>query len=319
MQVLFFSPGEADDRTRLDLYLAKESVAPSRSYIQKLISDGRVTVNGLVETRSSYRVRAGDAVEVRVPPPDPLCPGVPAPESIALDVIYEDDDLMVINKPRGMVVHPGVGRSTGTLVNALLGRGTQLSTVGGKLRPGIVHRLDLDTSGAIIVAKNDATHLALASQLASGDIDRNYIAIVRGNIREDCGVIDAPLGRHPVDRKKRAVRPDGRPAVTRFTVLERFGDYTLVGIELETGRTHQIRVHMKYIGRPVAGDPVYGGVAGELGLEAQALHARSVEFTHPVAGERVRIEAKKMPDDMRAALALLRSREPSGDGRCGAR
>lgn len=309
MQVLIFSPGTSDDRTRLDIYLAKESLAPSRSHIQKLIGSRRVKVNGRVEARASYRVRAGDTVEVEVPPASPG-PSLPRPERIQLDVIYEDDDLMVVNKPRGMVVHPGVGRLRGTLVNALLGLGTKLSTVGGESRPGIVHRLDRNTSGAIIVAKNDEVHLALSSALASGGIDRNYIAIVRGDIQDESGIIDAPLGRNPVNRKKRAVRCGGRRAVTRFTVIERFGDYTLVGIALETGRMHQIRVHMSHIGRPVAGDSVYGGVAGELGLEGQALHAQSVEFAHPRTGKRVRFEAEKWPDDMRAALEQLRSRRP---------
>jgi len=309
MHVLIFSPGQSDDRTRLDVYLAKESLAPSRSHIQKLIGAGRVKVNGRVEARASYRVRTGDTVQVVVPPA-PLGPNLPRPERIDLDVIYEDDDLMVVNKPRGMVVHPGVGRRSGTLVNALLGRGMKLSTVGGEFRPGIVHRLDRNTSGAIIVAKNDEVHIALSRALASGGIDRNYIAIVRGDIQDASGKIDAPLGRNPVNRMRRAVRRGGRRAVTRFTVIERFGDYTLVGIALETGRMHQIRVHMSHIGRPVAGDSVYGGVPGELGLEGQALHAQSVEFVHPTTGERVRFEAEQWPDDMRGALEQLRSRTP---------
>lgn len=309
MHVLIFSPGQSDAGTRLDLYLAKESLAPSRSHVQKLIGDGRVRVNGRVEARASYRVRTGDTIEVEVPPA-PRRPSLPRPEQIELDVIYEDDDLMVVNKPRGMVVHPGVGRRSGTLVNALLGRGIKLSTVAGEFRPGIVHRLDRNTSGAIIVAKNDEVHLALSSALASGEIERNYIAIVRGDIQDARGTIDAPLGRNPVNRMRRAVRRGGRRAVTKFAVLERFGDYTLVGIELETGRMHQIRVHMSHIGRPVAGDSAYGGVPGELGLEGQALHAQSVEFTHPGTGERVRFEAEKWPDDMRAALEQLRSRRP---------
>jgi len=288
------------------VYLAKEQVAPSRSFIQRLIEDGAVRVNGKVEIKPSYRVRASDVIEVSLPPPEDVSACVP-PEDIAIAVLYEDDDLLVVDKPRGMTVHPGAGRTTGTLVNALLGRQMNLSGIGGPLRPGIVHRLDRNTTGVMIVAKTDQAHLRLAADLAAHRVGRHYLALVRGNIVENEGVVDAPIGRHAVDRKRQAVVVGGRRAVTHFRTLERFGDYTLIEATLETGRTHQIRVHMQYIGRPVAGDPVYGGVRDELGLAAQALHSAKVEFTHPATGQHM-VFVAEMPDDMRAAVGALRDR-----------
>ena len=306
MGMIVSSPAHADAGLRLDVYLAKEQVAPSRSFIQRLIEDGAVRVNGKVEIKPSYRVRASDVIEVSLPPPEDVSACVP-PEDIAIAVLYEDDDLLVVDKPRGMTVHPGAGRTTGTLVNALLGRQMNLSGIGGPLRPGIVHRLDRNTTGVMIVAKTDQAHLRLAADLAAHRVGRHYLALVRGNIVENEGVVDAPIGRHAVDRKRQAVVAGGRRAVTRFRTLERFGDYTLIEATLETGRTHQIRVHMQYIGRPVAGDPVYGGVRDELGLAAQALHSAKVEFTHPATGRHMVFEAD-MPDDMRAAVGALRDR-----------
>ena len=306
MGMIVSSPAHADAGLRLDVYLAKEQVAPSRSFIQRLIEDGAVRVNGRVEIKPSYRVRASDVIEVSLPPPEDVSACVP-PEDIAIAVLYEDDDLLVVDKPRGMTVHPGAGRTTGTLVNALLGRQMNLSGIGGPLRPGIVHRLDRNTTGVMIVAKTDQAHLRLAADLAAHRVGRHYLALVRGNIVENEGVVDAPIGRHAVDRKRQAVVAGGRRAVTRFRTLERFGDYTLIEATLETGRTHQIRVHMQYIGRPVAGDPVYGGVRDELGLAAQALHSAKVEFTHPATGRHMVFEAD-MPDDMRAAVGALRDR-----------
>ena len=305
MGVIVSSPAHADAGLRLDVYLAKEQVAPSRSFIQKLIGDGFVRVNGRMETKPSYRVRADDVIEVSLPPPE-VAPACVPPEDVAIAVLYEDDDVLVVDKPRGMTVHPGAGRTTGTLVNALLGRQMSLSGIGGPLRPGIVHRLDRNTTGVMIVAKNDRTHLKLAADLAAHRVGRHYLALVRGGIAENEGIIDAPIGRHPVDRKRQAVAVGGRRAVTRFRTLERFGEYTLIEATLETGRTHQIRVHMQYIGRPVAGDPVYGGVRGELGLLAQALHSARVEFTHPATGEHM-VFAADMPGDMRAAVEALRA------------
>lgn len=304
------SPAHADAGLRLDVYLAKEQAAPSRSSIQRLIDDGCVRVNGRVETKPSYRVRADDVIEVSLPPPE-VAPACVPPEDIVIAVLYEDDDVLVVDKPRGMTVHPGAGRTTGTLVNALLGRQMSLSGVGGPLRPGIVHRLDRNTTGVMIVAKNDRAHLKLAADLAAHRVGRHYLALVRGGVAENEGVVDAPIGRHPADRKRQAVVAGGRRAVTRFRTLERFGDYTLIEAMLETGRTHQIRVHMQYIGRPVAGDPVYGGVRGELGLAAQALHSAKVEFTHPATGEHMAFAAD-MPDDMRVAVERLRARARGG-------
>jgi len=306
MGMIVSSPAHADAGLRLDVYLAKEQVAPSRSFIQRLIEDGAVRVNGRVEIKPSYRVRASDAIEVSLPPPEDVSACVP-PEDIAIAVLYEDDDLLVVDKPRGMTVHPGAGRTTGTLVNALLGRQMNLSGIGGPLRPGIVHRLDRNTTGVMIVAKTDQAHLRLAADLAAHRVGRHYLALVRGNIVENEGVVDAPIGRHAVDRKRQAVVVGGRRAVTHFRTLERFGDYTLIEATLETGRTHQIRVHMQYIGRPVAGDPVYGGVRDELGLAAQALHSAKVEFTHPATGQHM-VFVAEMPDDMRAAVGALRDR-----------
>lgn len=310
MGVIVSSPAHADAGLRLDVYLAKEQVAPSRSFIQRLIDGGSVQVNGRVETKPSYRVRADDVIEVSLPPPE-VGPARVPPEVIVIAALYEDDDVLVVDKPRGMTVHPGAGRTTGTLVNALLGRQMSLSGIGGPLRPGIVHRLDRNTTGVMIVAKNDRAHLKLAADLAAHRVGRHYLALVRGNIVENEGVVDAPIGRHPVDRKRQAVAAGGRRAVTRFRTLERFGDYTLIEATLETGRTHQIRVHMQYIGRPVAGDPVYGGVRGELGLTAQALHSARVEFIHPATGEYM-VFAADMPGDMRAAVEALRARARGG-------
>ena len=306
MGMIVSSPAHADAGLRLDVYLAKEQVAPSRSFIQRLIEDGAVRVNGKVEIKPSYRVRASDVIEVSLPPPEDVSACVP-PEDIAIAVLYEDDDLLVVDKPRGMTVHPGAGRTTGTLVNALLGRQMNLSGIGGPLRPGIVHRLDRNTTGVMIVAKTDQAHLRLAADLAAHRVGRHYLALVRGNIVENEGVVDASIGRHAVDRKRQAVVAGGRRAVTHFRTLERFGDYTLIEATLETGRTHQIRVHMQYIGRPVAGDPVYGGVRDELGLAAQALHSAKVEFTHPATGRHM-VFVADMPDDMRAAVGALRDR-----------
>ncbi|MEA4882905.1 MAG: RluA family pseudouridine synthase [Clostridia bacterium] len=307
-KVFTFSPAEADELSRLDVYLAKERAAPSRSFVQKLIEDGRVRVDGRIEKKPSYKVKPGESIEVEIPPPKPE-PAWLEPQAIHVDIIYEDGDIMVINKPRGMAVHPGAGRKTGTLVNALLGAGIGLSGIGGVLRPGIVHRLDRDTSGVMLVAKNDIAHLGLAADLAAHRVGRHYLAILRGNVAEDDGVVDAPIARRPVDRKRQTVSVGGRRAVTRFHVEERYGDYTLIRAKLETGRTHQIRVHMQYIGRPVAGDPTYGGVVGELGLRAQALHAFRIEFVHPRTGENMSFEAP-MPDDMETALHALRARGP---------
>ncbi|MBQ3132317.1 MAG: RluA family pseudouridine synthase, partial [Clostridia bacterium] len=224
-----------------------------------------------------------------------------APENIPIDIVYEDADIAVIDKPKGMVVHPAPGNPNGTLVNALMYHLSGLSGIGGELRPGIVHRIDKLTSGLIVVAKNDMAHTSLAAQLKEHSARRTYIAIVDGNIKEDSGTVDAPIGRHPVDRKRMAVVKDGREAVTHWRVLERYGAYTLIEARLETGRTHQIRVHMAHIKHPVAGDVVYGSAKPRLGLDGQALHAARLELTHPATGERMTFKAK-VPEYFASAL-----------------
>lgn len=293
---------------RIDIYLAQFTrLGPSRSYVQRLIARGYVHVNGR-PVKAAHRVAEGDEVWVLVPPPE--SPEDLKPEAIPIDVVYEDDHLIVINKPRGMVVHPAAGNPSGTLVNALLAYSPRLSGIAGVLRPGIVHRLDKDTTGLLVVAKTNEAHLGLTRQLKERTIHRIYWAIVRGQPGEEAGMIDAPIGRHPHDRLRMAVVPDGRPAITRFVVLERFGSYSLLEVKLETGRTHQIRVHMAYIGYPIAGDPVYGAgrgskARGELGLKGQALHARELRFRHPITEEPVHFVAP-LPEDMQAALESLR-------------
>ncbi|MEW6772162.1 MAG: RluA family pseudouridine synthase [Bacillota bacterium] len=292
---------EEDAGSRLDLYLARELPYISRSRLQRLINEKQVLVNNR-GTRPSYRIRAGDEIRVNLPPAE-----VPQiePEPIPLDVVYEDRYLLVVNKPRGMVVHPGAGHNRGTLVNALLYHCDDLSGINGVLRPGIVHRLDKDTSGLLMVAKNDAAHLALAAQLKARQVRREYLALVHGRVKDEAGTVAAPVGRHPRDRQKMAVTPRGRPAVTHYTVAERFSDHTLLRLRLDTGRTHQIRVHLAHIGYPVVGDPKYGRARSHLGLDGQFLHAGVLGFTHPASGEFLSFEAS-LPPELDAVLAKLR-------------
>ena len=268
------------DGKRIDQCLAASFSDCSRSFLQKLLKDGKVSINGKTQKASS-KVAAGDAVLVLLPEPEELNVD---PENIPLDILYEDDDLLVVNKPKGMVVHPAAGHSSGTLVNALMYHIKDLSGINGVLRPGIVHRIDKDTSGLLMIAKNDDAHIKIAKELKDKKSLRKYWAIVHGNLPNDRGVIEAPIGRSEKDRKKQAVTAKGKPAVTRFHVLERFGNYTLVELQLETGRTHQIRVHMAYIGHPVAGDEVYGPRKTLKG-HGQFLHARTLGFTHPKTAE----------------------------------
>ena len=289
-----------DGGSRIGVYLA--SAGPlSRSAVERLIVQNRVAVNG-VTAQKKHRVSPGEVIVVDEP--DPV-PAEALPEEIPLAVVYEDDDLLVIDKPRGLVVHPAPGHEGGTLVNALLAHcGQSLSGVGGVKRPGIVHRLDKDTSGLMVAAKCDMAHTALSAALKKREVTRVYEALARGNIRQETFSIGAPLGRHPVDRKKQAVRPDGREAVTHVRVLARYEGYTRVECQLETGRTHQIRVHLAHIGHPLAGDARYGGKAGELGLETQCLHAKNLSFSHPRTGERMDFFSA-LPDYFSVALAKI--------------
>jgi 23S rRNA pseudouridine1911/1915/1917 synthase len=301
-----------DVNERLDRFLTRRLPTHSRAYLQQLIERGQIVVDGRA-TKSGYRLRAGDRIMVTLPPPKPS--GV-LPEHIPLDVLYEDSHLLVVNKPAGMVVHPTPGKVAGTLVNALLAHCRQLSGIGGVERPGIVHRLDKDTSGAIVVAKDDVTHRGLARQFAERRVQKRYLAIVRGDIREADGVIDAAVGRHPVYRQKMSTHTHvGRKAVTEFHVLERFGLYTAVELRPHTGRTHQLRVHMAALGHPLLGDPTYGRSRKELTrspiaqqlawFRRQALHAWALGFRHPGTGEWIECRAP-LPDDLTRLLAVLR-------------
>ena len=279
---------------RLDAFLAGQVEELTRSAAQKLLEKGAVTIAGR-PAKKNEKTTVGMTVIVELPDPEPIDV---IPQNIPLDVVYEDADVVVVNKPVGLVVHPAPGHPDGTLVNALLYHcGDSLSGINGQLRPGIVHRIDRDTSGLIIVAKNDKAHLALAEQLQDHSLTRVYEAVVHGNFREDEGTVDAPIGRHPIDRKKMAIdRKDGRRAVTHWSVLGRYNGFTHIQCRLETGRTHQIRVHMASIGHPLAGDPVYGGNRRGLpGLNGQCLHARKLRFLHPSTGELVEVECP-LPD-----------------------
>lgn len=271
---------------RLDKALA-DLTELSRSQANEAIKNGNILVNGKA-VKAKYSVKEGDLVTYDLPEPEVL---EYEAEDIPLDIVYEDDDVAVVNKPQGMVVHPSVGHTSGTLVNALMYHIHDLSSINGVVRPGIVHRIDKDTSGLLMIAKNDRAHQALAEELKDKKSLRKYLAIVHGNISNDRGVIEAPIGRSEKDRKKQAVMAKGKPAVTHFKVLERFGNYTLVELTLETGRTHQIRVHMAYIGYPVAGDPLYGPRKTLKG-NGQFLHAQTLGFTHPTTGESLRFSVE---------------------------
>lgn len=270
-----------DESGRLDKVLSQLLPDQSRNQLQQLIEEDQVTVNNGLE-KSKYKVQKGDVIEVTIPDPIEIST---EPEEIPVDIIYEDNDLAIVYKPQGMVVHPSTGHHSGTLVNALLYQLDDLSGINGEIRPGIVHRIDKDTSGLLMVAKNDQSHNNLAEQLKDKTVKREYIALVHGRIPHKKGTIDAPIGRSSEDRKKYAVVDNGKPAVTHFDVIDYFGeDYTLISCRLETGRTHQIRVHMNYIDFPIAGDPLYGP-RKTLEGKGQFLHARSIGFNHPTTGE----------------------------------
>ena len=293
------------DSGRLDAWLAGQCPTLSRSALQNLIEQGLVTCGGAPVNKKD-KVAPGKVYAIDLPDPQPI---EARPQNIPLDIVYEDDDLLVVNKPKGMVVHPAPGNPDGTLVNALLYHcAGQLSGIGGAIRPGIVHRIDKDTSGLLIAAKNDHAHRALAAQLKDHTLARTYACIVCGNIREDSGTIDAPIGRDPADRKKMCVtKKDGREAVTHWRVLERFPGYTLLECRLETGRTHQIRVHLAWRSHPILGDTVYGHRKPELGMDTQCLHARELTFLHPRTGERVTVQCE-LPEYFQELLQKLRQK-----------
>ncbi len=277
----------------------------SRSFYKRLIDDGKISVNGTVITKAGTKLSAGDVVEADIPAP--VEDGSFIAQDIPLDIVYEDSDLLVINKPQGMVVHPAAGHSEGTLVNALLAHcKDDLSDINGVLRPGIVHRIDKDTSGLMLACKNNFTHLKLADMLSRHEIVREYRALVYGFVKEDKGMIDAPVGRASTDRRKMAVVKDGKPAVTHFEVLERYGEISDLKLILETGRTHQIRVHMSYIGHPVVGDPVYASRRKSYGLSGQALHSKAITFVHPRTGETMHFECD-LPDYYTAVINSFRA------------
>lgn len=309
----FVVSGE-DEGRRLDAFLRDRAELDfSRSFLQRLIEQGHVTVDG-IPARPATRVRAGEAVEVTLP--DPASGGLPA-QDIPIDIVYDDADVIVVNKPRGLVVHPAPGHASGTLVNALLARYPDLGGINNLVRPGIVHRLDKDTTGLMVVAKHQAAQEALRRQILGRQVHRVYLALVHGGLGPDEGVIDAPLGRHPRDPLKMAVVREGRPSLTRFRVLERFGVATFVEVTLQTGRTHQIRVHFAAIGHPCVSDPQYGPkrpgltVGGRTwNLPGQALHAWRLEFRQPTSGELLRFE-QPLPADFQALLDALRAASPA--------
>ncbi|MCO7128114.1 RluA family pseudouridine synthase [Sporolactobacillus shoreicorticis] len=293
---------EQDEGRRIDSWVSGEIANESRSRIQQLIKDGQIVVNG-AGVKTSYRMKTGDQVSVHLPEPKPLDV---VPEDIPLDIVYEDAAVIVVNKPRGMVVHPAPGHMNGTLVNALLHHCHDLSGINGVMRPGIVHRIDMETSGLLMVAKTDEAHRSLARQLKDKTTKRMYLAIVHGNLPNDAGTIDAPIGRADKDRKKMAVTDkNSKSAITHFKVIERFAKYTYVACRLETGRTHQIRVHMAYIGHPLAGDPKYGP-RKTLPIEGQALHAAELGFSHPATHKFMLFQAP-LPNDMEKLLEDLRA------------
>lgn len=293
-----------EETLRLDVLLSRRVEGLTRSAAQRLLEEGKVSLQGR-PLKKNHRLRAGEALELCLPDPVPTDA---RPQDIPLDIVYEDADVAVVNKPRGMVVHPAPGNPDRTLVNALLAHcGQSLSGVGGAIRPGIVHRIDKDTSGLLIIAKNDRAHLALSAQLKDHTLSRVYEAVAIGSLKEDRGTVDAPIGRSLRDRKRMAVVPDGRRAVTHYQVLARYPGYTHLRCQLETGRTHQIRVHMAYLGHPLAGDPVYGPKNDPERLGGQCLHARELTFVHPTTGQTVHLTCP-LPDWFSGFLDRLERR-----------
>ena len=290
---------------RLDSYISKSNLDLSRSMVQKLIKENRVFVNGKNE-KESYKIKVNDNITIQIE--DPKSSKLEA-QDIPLNIIYEDNDIIVINKPKGMVVHPGNGNPDNTLVNAVLAhcKGS-LSGIGGEIRPGIVHRIDKDTSGLIIVAKNDKSHINLSEQIKNHEVTKIYTALVKGNISEDEATIDMPIGRDKKDRKKMSVTRDGKEAVSHIKVVKRYGNYTLIRVKIDTGRTHQIRVHMAKIGHPVIGDEVYSSGKNEFGVKGQMLHSTILKFKHPISGKEIMLEAP-LPQYFEDVLSKLDKNE----------
>lgn len=303
METYIFTPEDAQKNLRIDKFLAEQLPDQSRSYLQKLLKDGKVSVNDKT-VKANYKVQLSDVIRFELP--DPEVPDI-LPEDIPLDILYEDEDVLLINKPKGMVVHPSAGHYTHTIVNAVMYHcKDHLSGINGVMRPGIVHRIDMDTTGVIVICKNDSAHQSLAEQLKEHSITRKYRALVHGNLKEDQGTIEGPIGRHPVDRKKMAINhQNGKPAVTHYKVLERFGSYTFVECQLETGRTHQIRVHMASIGHPLVGDIAYGPAKCPFHLQGQCLHAMVLGFIHPRTGEYMEFTAP-LPEYLTKLLENLK-------------
>lgn len=295
----------AYEKARCDVYIAQNSPDLTRSFLKGLFEKSKILVNGN-PVRSSFKLKEGDEITVYLPEAKPLDV---VPQDIPLDIVYEDSEVLVINKCRGMVVHPAAGNEDNTLVNAVMHHcGDNLSAINGVLRPGIVHRIDKDTTGLLVVAKSNSAHLSLASQLSDKTLGRTYYAIVHGNIKEDNITVNAPIARATSDRKKMAVaKQGGREAVTHITVLERFSKYTYIKCRLETGRTHQIRVHTKHLGHPILGDKTYGLKKEEFALEGQLLHAGEIAFIHPLSGEEVSFTAP-LPDDFNKTLEKIRAK-----------
>lgn len=289
METIFLTANPEEKGRRLDQFLAVALEELTRSAAQRLAEDGQVLLNGK-PLKKNYKMGGSETIEVRLPDPEPIDA---VPQNIPLDIAYEDDDLLVINKPKGMVVHPAPGNPDGTVVNAVLYHcGDSLSGIGGAFRPGIVHRIDKDTSGLLMIAKHDKAHLYLSEQLKDHTLARTYEAVVIGSLKEDRGTVDAPIGRSPKDRKKMAIVPDGRRAVTHYEVIARYPGYTHIRCKLETGRTHQIRVHMASLGHPIAGDQVYGPAKSKYDLQGQCLHARTLTFLHPSDGQPRLVESE---------------------------
>ena len=296
---------ENTQKKRIDSYIVDKNINLSRTAIKRLLDEGKILVNGKKQ-KPSYKPEVGDIITIEIMKPKEV---ELKPQDIPIDIIYEDKDIIVVNKPKGMVVHPANGNPDGTLVNAILAKcKDSLSGIGGEIRPGIVHRLDKDTSGLLIIAKNDQAHINMSKQIQDRKVIKKYIALVKGVIGENTATIDMPIARSTKDRKKMAVDPNGKEAITHYKVLQRYDKYTLLEIKIDTGRTHQIRVHMSYIGHPVVGDMQYSNGKNEFGIEGQMLHSKYLEFDHPITGKRLKLEAP-LPEYFEQVLKELEGRQ----------